>query len=177
MAWYNRIANAASRAASRIGRVFTGRPAPPTVEEAPPEPRPVTQGTYELPREPVQPPVAPPLSPEGQMGLPAEEPLAPTDAGIWQAEPTPTERMSDLRGDEFTVYDPLTFDPIQTDYVMTQDDWYREALMPADYLRDRYGWADKDMPRPNIEILLQLEADGYFIDWDQWREQYEAIMG
>ena len=104
------------------------------------------------------------------MGLPPEAPMQPTDTGAWVPEET-------LRGDEFTIYDPLTFDPIQTDTLMTADDWYREALMPADYLRSRYDWADENQYAPNIEILRQLELEGYEIDWEDWRERYEAVNG
>jgi len=104
------------------------------------------------------------------MGLPPEAPMQPTDTGIW----TPEEP---LQGDEFILYDPLTFDPIQTDTVMTADDWYRESLMPADYLRSRYDWADEYQYEPNIEILRQLELEGYEIDWEDWRERYEAVNG
>jgi hypothetical protein len=104
------------------------------------------------------------------MGLPPEAPMYPADTGTWIPDET-------LRGDEFTIYDPLTFDPIQTDTLMTADDWYREALMPADYLRSRYDWADENQYQPNIEILRQLELEGYDIDWEDWRERYEAVNG
>lgn len=78
-----------------------------------------------------------------------------------------------LGGDEFTLYDPVTSEPIQTDTPMTADDWYRESLMPPDYLRDKYDWAAKYQHEPNIEILQQLEQEGYGIDWEDWRDRYD----
>lgn len=205
MAWFDRVPGI--RRVSNALRRITGRqPQPPP--EAPPveRPRPVVQSTYELPSLPVQPAPAP------VMGLPAEAPMQPTETGVWQpiaqqevqpsgwqpiavqeAPPpqTPTERLYELSGDEFTVYDPDRFfpviaghwegetfipDPFDQRPLMTRDDWYREALQPADYLRARYGWSDPNISRPNIEILRQLELDGYWIDWDQWRESYDAYV-
>lgn len=177
MAWYDRVPGI-RRVTSALRRI-SGRPPQPPPE---PPPRPVTQGVYELPSEPVQ--AAPPPTMAVPPAPVQEVPMAPTDTGVWQPiaqqevpAQTPTERLYELQGDEWTMYDPDTFDPIQTDYLMTQDDWYREALQPADYLRSQYGWSDPNLSRPNIEILKQLEADGYFIDWDQWRETYDAYTG
>lgn len=103
------------------------------------------------------------------MGLPAERPLPPPD----YSEPGPPEWTG--YGEEFTIYDPATYDPLPTDRLMTAEDWYREALMPADYLRARYDWADKTIERPNIEILRQLDAEEYFVDWEAWRAEYDAM--
>lgn len=101
------------------------------------------------------------------MGLPAEAPQAPP---VYEPTPAPVTDWTSYEADEVTIYDPETYDPVPVDRYMTADDWYREALMPADYLRGRYG------PNiNNIEILNQLDAEGYYVDWDQWREDYEAM--
>ena len=168
MAWYSRLTNAISRGVSRI---FGGRP-----PEPPPETQPVVSSTYEPAYQPVAPgaipSAAPAGTPEATMGLPAET-VSPTErlSEIREPQEMPTGPTVDWSeyGDEVTMYDPETYDPIPVDRYMTADDWYREALMPADYLRARYGIN-------NIEILQQLDAEGYFVDWDQWREDYEASI-
>lgn len=164
------MASIFSRAWNAVKGAITGRPTTPPVEPVQPV-QPVTQGTYEPPFIPTVTP-----TPEQTMGLPPEGTVVPPSDML--PGDVPTGEVTDWSGygAEFTIYDPDTYDPIPTDRLMTAEDWYRESLMPANYLRDRYEWSDKGLERPNIEILRQLEADDYFIDWEVWRAEYEAAV-
>lgn len=63
------------------------------------------------------------------------------------------------------------FPPPWVDWNGTFDDWYRLSTeFPASYLKEVYGFN-------NIDILYALEEEGFDIDWEVWKQDYEAAYG
>jgi hypothetical protein len=167
LAFRDRIRRAIGGAFQRLGRAITG--APPTS----PQPQPTQQ---ERPQQ-IQPTQA------------QETVLIPTASGAWVPATQPVQQLPSLSPE---VIRPQGWEDYEVDWVYLTDaagfemevyplpwpewdasfeDWYRLTTeFPGSYLREIYGFN-------NIDILSALEREGFEIDWELWKQDYEASFG